>query len=59
MTELREDRAGAGRDLGGKAEPRGCRVASGTLLYRLSRAFTEHYELEDSNPTGFLNLLYC
>lgn len=38
-----------GRDLGGKAERGGCQVTPGALLYRLSRAFTEHHELEDSN----------
>lgn len=38
-----------GRDLGGEAERGGCQVAPDDLLYRLSRAFTEHYELENSH----------
>lgn len=48
-----------GRDLGGKAERGGCQVAPGALLYRLSRAFTEHHELEDSNLVDSLTCCQC
>lgn len=33
----------------GEVWDQGCQVAPGDLLYRLSRAFTEHCELENSH----------